>query len=168
MPDALNYTVGPHPGCPFKCLPCQIYRVGPQPGGPLYVPDMSNNREGPQAREPSKHSIAGGAMEKDRPKRPSHHQLQEAQEKTDRAIPLAAEAVCVPAHLALPGSPQAKQPCHIHTQFSRGQRCHRQKKICIYVHRVASVMSHTLRLCRLWPARLLCQAGSPDKNTGVY
>ena len=23
MPDAWNYTVGPHPGCPFKCLTCQ-------------------------------------------------------------------------------------------------------------------------------------------------
>ena len=23
MPDALNYRVGPYPGCPFKCLMCQ-------------------------------------------------------------------------------------------------------------------------------------------------
>ena len=35
MPDTLNYRVGPHPGCPFKCL-ALIYR------------------EGLQAREPSK------------------------------------------------------------------------------------------------------------------
>ena len=96
-------------------------------------------------------------MEKDWPRRPSDRQLQEAQKKTDKAIAPGAEAVCVPAHLALTGSPQAKQLWHIQTQFSWGQRCHRQKKICIYVHRVASVMSHTLRLCRLWPARLLCQ-----------
>ena len=26
----------------------------------------------------------------------------------------------------------------------------------------------TLRSCGLWPARLLCQGGSPTKNTGVY
>ena len=53
MPDALNYSIGPHPGCPFKCL-TQVYRVGPQPGVPLYVPDVPSNREGPQAREPCK------------------------------------------------------------------------------------------------------------------
>ena len=54
MPDALNYRVGPHPGCPFKCLMHLSTRVGPQAGGHLYLPDAPNNREGPQAREPSK------------------------------------------------------------------------------------------------------------------
>ena len=42
----------------------------------------------------------GRATEKDWPKRPSDHQLQEALEKTDRAVILVAEAVHVPAHLA--------------------------------------------------------------------
>ena len=77
------------------------------------------------------------------------------------------EAVHVPAHLALPGSPQ-KPLYHLHTQLSLGQSCHRQKKSCTYEHRVASVTSNTWRPCRLWPARLLCQGGSPGKNTGVY
>ena len=51
-------------------------------------------------------------------------------EKTlsDRAVTPAAEAVCVPEHLALPGFLQAKQLLHLHTQLSLGQSCHRQKK----------------------------------------
>ena len=47
-------------------------------------------------------------MEKDWPKRPSDCQLQEAQKDYDRALIPAVEAVHVPAHLVLPGSPQAK------------------------------------------------------------
>ena len=34
-----------------------------------------------------------------------------------------------------------------------------KKKPCIYAHGVASVMSHSLKPCRLWPARLLCPGG---------
>ena len=59
--------------------------------------------------------------------------------------------------------------CAKFTLNSHGNRDATGKQIfCIYVYRVASVMSNTLRLCRLWPARLLCQVGSPGKNTGVY
>ena len=43
-----------------------------------------------------------------------------------------------------------------------------KKKSCIYAHGVASVVSNSLQPCGLWPARLLCQRGSPCKNTGVY
>ena len=75
----------------------------------------------------------------------------------DRAITPVVEAFCVPAHLAPPGSPQAKQPHHLHAQLSLGQSRHRQEKSCVYAHRVASVVSNSLRPCRLWPARLLCQ-----------
>ena len=39
----------------------------------------------------------------------------------DRAINSAAEGVCVPAHLAPPGSPQAKLLCHLHAQLSWGR-----------------------------------------------
>ena len=51
--------------------------------------------------------------------------------KTDsyRAITPAVEAVRGPAHLAPPGSLQAKQLCHLHAQFFLGQSCHRQKKV---------------------------------------
>ena len=45
----------------------------------------------------------GGATEKDWLKRPSDRQLQEAQKKTERTVTPVVEAVCVPAHLALPG-----------------------------------------------------------------
>ena len=76
-----------------------------------------------------------------------------------------AEAVHFPASLAPPGSPQAKQLRHLHTRLSLGQSCHRQKKSCIYAHRVTSVMSNSLLPCRLWPARLLCQgAGLPRQE----
>ena len=79
-----------------------------------------------------------------------------------------AEAVHVSEHLALPESPQAKQLCHLHAQHLLGQSCHMQKRSCVYVHRVTLVMSNFLQLCRLWPARLLCQGLSPGKNPGVY
>ena len=88
---------------------------------------------------------------------------------SDSAITPVAEVVCVPAHLAPPGSPQARQLHHLHAhQLSPGQSCHRQKKSRAYARRVTPVVSNSLRSCRLWPARLLCQGGSPGKNTGVY
>ena len=69
------------------------------------------------------------------------------------------DTVHVPAHLAPPGSLQAKQLCHLHTQISLGQSCHMQKMSCIYACRVTSVVSNSLWPCRLWPARLLYQGG---------
>ena len=89
---------------------------------------------------------------------------------SDRAVTPVAEALCVPVHLVLPGSPQPKQLCHLQAQPSLGQSCHRQKKkkSCVYAHGVASVVSNSLQPCGLWPARLLCQRGSPCKSTGVY
>ena len=56
-PDALNYRVGPHPGCSFKWLMWRsmAHLQSTTPArGPFYVPDAPNNREGSQAREPSK------------------------------------------------------------------------------------------------------------------
>ena len=86
----------------------------------------------------------------------------------DRAITPAAEAVRVPAHLAPPGSPQAKQLYLLHAQLSLGHCCQRQKKSCTYAHRVASVVSNSLWPCSLGPARLVCQGVSPGRNTGAY
>ncbi|CAI9179139.1 unnamed protein product [Rangifer tarandus platyrhynchus] len=71
----------------------------------------------------------------------------------------AAEAVCVPAHSVLPGSSQAKQLCRLHAHLLQGQSCHRQKKSCVYAHRVTLVLSDPLQPSRLWPARRLCQGG---------
>ena len=76
-----------------------------------------------------------------------------------------AEAVCVPAHLVSSGSPWPKQLHHLHAQPSLGQSFHR---LCIYAHGVTLVVSTSLRPRGLWPARFLCQWGSPGKNTGVY
>ena len=83
----------------------------------------------------------------------------DSKKDSERAIIPAVEAVRVPAHLVLPGSPQAKQPHHPHVQLSLGQSCHRQRESCVYVLRVASVVSNSLQSCRLWPARLFCQSG---------
>ena len=65
-------------------------RIGFQPEGPCYMPDASNNREGPKAREPSECLITN---------------FQRLENGFDRAITSTAEAVCMPAHLALPGFP---------------------------------------------------------------
>ena len=50
------------------------------------------------------------------------------------------------------------------------------KKYCIYACRVTLVASGSLQPCRLWPARLLCQAGGFSRqdswsvlaNTGCH
>ena len=67
-----------------------------------------------------------------------------------------AEAVCVPVHVALPGSLQPKQFHHLHAQLSLGQSCHRQKNV-LHLCAQGHFGSAQLWPCRLWPARLLCQ-----------
>ena len=137
-----------------------IYRVGLQPEEPLYVPDMLNNREGPQTREPSK--CLNGWSYRERLAKEAFRlpATRGSKKNSDRVITLAAKEVCVPVHLAPPGSPQSKQLCHLHAQLSLGQSCHRQKMSCVYARRVASIVSNSLQPCRLWPARLLCQGFS--------
>ena len=98
--------------------------------------------------------------------RPSDRQLPEAWKKdSERAVTPAAEATCVPAHLAPPGSARPKQLCHLHAQPSLGQSCHGQEKqSCVYTSRVASVMSKFS--VTLWT--VACEAslsrGSPGEN----
>ena len=72
---------------------------------------------------------------------------------SDRAITPAAEVVHVPAHLVLPGSLQAKQLFHLHTQLSLGQSFHRQKSLTSMLT-VSLWSCLTLQPCELWPARL--------------
>ena len=71
---------------------------------------------------------------------------------SDRATTPVVEAVHVTAHLAPTESLHAKQLHHLHAQLSLGQSCHRQKKPRGSAHRVALVVSDSLR-----PANLLCQ-----------
>ena len=133
------------------------------------MPDALNNIEEPQERAPSK-CLNGAELWRKMSQRglliASYKRLKK---DCDRAIPPAAEAVHVPAYLAPPESPQAKQLCHLHAQLSLGQSCHRQKMSCVYARRAALVVSNSVCPHRLWPARLLCQrGGSPGKNTGAY
>ena len=108
------------------------------------MPDVQNNREGPQVREPSKH-LNSRAMEKDWPKRPVIASYKRLRKDPGRAITPATEAVCVPEHLAPPGSPKAKQLHHLHNQLSLGQSCPSgEKKSCVYELRIASVLSDSL------------------------
>ena len=60
--------------------------------------------------------------------------------------------------------------------FHWGRAATGKKMSCIYVHGVALVVSDSLQPCRLWPARLLCQAGGFSRqdswsvlaNTGCH
>ena len=70
-----------------------------------------------------------------------------------------AEAVCVPPHLVPPGSPQAKQLCHLHAQLSLGQSCHRQKKILVAMH------AGSLQLCPTLCDPVDC--GLPGFSVGI-
>ena len=93
------------------------------------------------------------------------------EKKIDRAITPAMEAVCVPKHLALPGSLKAKQLHHLHAQLSLRQSYHRpkkKKKSCVYAHTVTSFLSDSLWPCWLWHARLLCQRWGSPANTGCH
>ena len=138
-------------------------------GRHLYLPDALNNRQGPQAKKPSK-SERVEIRRKTGQRGLLIASYKASKKDSDRAITPVAEAVHVPAPLVPPGCPQARQLCYVHAQLSLGQSCHRQKKSCAYEHRVALVVSDSLRPCGLWPARLLCQGwrASPGTNTGVY
>ena len=111
---------GPHPGCPFKCLTCRS--TGRTPArGVLYVPDAWNNREQPQATEPFKRLNMGSCGEKLAKEAFWLPATRGLKKDTNRAMTPAMEAVCVSAHFMPPGSPQAKQLHHLHTQLSLGQ-----------------------------------------------
>ena len=103
--------------------------------GPLYVPNAWNNREGPQAREPSK--CLSGQSYRERLAKEAFWlpATRGSQRDSDRAITLEVEAAHVPAHLALPGSPQAKQQHHRHAQLT-GAELPQAKMPCACVQRV--------------------------------
>ena len=133
---------------PLEVPDVPIYREGPQSGGPLHVPEWVELR-----RKTGQRGLLIVSLKKD----------------SDKNIPSGAEAVHVPAHLALPGFPQAKQLPHLHAQLSLGQSYNRQNNSCIL--RTGSLWScPTLRDpvdCGL-PGFCIREGGFPGKNTGVY
>ena len=107
MPDALNYRVGSHPECPFKCQMHQSTESDSSQG--MSVPDMLNNREGPQAREPSK--VLNGQSYRERLVEEAFclPAIRGSKKDSDRAITPGVDAVQVLAHIVPPGASQAKQ-----------------------------------------------------------
>ena len=151
MPEALNYRVGPHPGCSFKCLMHQTAEKDPRQGSPLSA-------------------WRGGATEKDRPKRPSEGQLQEARKKTLIGPGLLRRRQSVSLHAWRHQGPRKPSSCAPFTLSSRwGRAATGKEKSCAYACRVTLVLSDSLPPCGLWPARLLCQGGgSPGKTAAAY
>ena len=144
-----------------------IHGVGPQPGGGggLYVPDMQNNREGPQARETPKFldgQSYGERLAKNAFRMPA---TSGSKKDSNRAITPAVEAVRV--QLGSPGQ-AAAPPSYPTRTWAEPPQTKKKKISCLYACRVALVLSNSLQLYRLWPARLLCQRVSPGKNTGAY
>ena len=87
---------------------------------------------------------------------------------SDRARTPAVEAVCVPAHLALPGSLQAKQLRHLHAQLSLGQSCHRQKsRASMHIELLWSCSAFCGPVDCGLPGFSVKEGGSPGKNTGL-
>ena len=68
-----------------------------------------------------------------------------------------AEAVSVPAQLGATRVPESQATASPSHSTLTGAELPQAKKSCVCAHRVASVVSDSLRPCRLWPARLLCQ-----------
>ena len=132
------------------------------------MPDAPNNREGPQAREPFKCLNRQSCGER---------QVQEvfcspvtrgSKKDSDRAITPAAEAIHVPAHLAPPGSLQAKQMATFTLDSHWGRAATDKKSL-------ASMRTGSLRLCPTLCDPVVCglpgfsvrEQGSPDKNTSI-
>ena len=99
-------------------------------------------------------------MEKYWPKRSSYRQLQEAQKKTLIGPELLQWRQSVSLHIWRCQGPCQPSSCATLTFNSHWSTAATgKKKSCICACRVALVVSDSLRPCRLWPARLLCQGG---------
>ena len=133
-PEALNYRVGPHAGCPFKCLMRPSTEKDPTKAAPLSAWCAHLQRRTPvrgsplcawrakqQTRTPDKGALEVPEWAKLR-RKTSQRDLEK---DFTRAMTPAAEAVHIPAQLVLLGSPQAKQLHHLYAQLSLGQSCRR-------------------------------------------
>ena len=162
MTDVLNHRVGPHPGCPFKCLAAPIYRVGLHPGRPLCMPDALNSRVGPQAREPSKCPNGGsyrGRLAKEAFWSPATGDLRR---NSARAYSCGRGCLC-PCTLGATRVPASQAAVPPSPSTLTGAQLPQVKAVLC---RVTSVLSRSLRPCGLW---LLCQGGaSPGKNIGAF
>ena len=164
----MNYRVGSHPGCPSRHLMHQSTKQDPGQGRRSMCLTCGTIEKDPRQGSPCKY-LNGQSYRQRLARRPSDGQLQEVPKKdSDGALTPTAGAVHVPAYLAPPGYPQVRQLCQFHPQPSWGRAATGKKSRTSMQHRVTSVMSNSLRPCRLWPAGLLCQGVSPGKNTGMY
>ena len=101
---------------------------------------------------------ASGPREKDWPKGPSDRQLPEPWKKTLTGPQLPWWRQSVSLHTRHRQGPRKPSSCATFTLNSQGAELPQAgKKSCIYAHKVTSAVSNSLRLCRLWPTRLLCQ-----------
>ena len=135
-PDALNYRVGPHPGCSFNCLICQTVEKDPRQGIPL-------------------RAWTGRATEKDWPKRPlttSYKRVEKRLWSGHDPCRGGSPCPCTLGAARIPTSQAAVPPsCSALT----GAEMLQVKKSCVYARRFTLVMSSSLWPCRLWHARLL-------------
>ena len=93
------------------------------------MPDTPNNREGPWEREPTK-CLNGQSSGERLAKQGFWSPATRGSERdSDRTMTPMVEEVHLPAHLAPPGSPEAKQLHLLHAQPSLGQSGHRPKSI---------------------------------------
>ena len=61
-------------------------------------------------------------------------------------------------HLQGPCKPSSCSTFMLNSHWDRAATG-KKRKSCVYMLRVSLVLSDSLRPCRLWPARLLCQGG---------
>ena len=89
---------------------------------------------------------------------------------------LVAEAVHVPAQLGATRVPASQAAASPSSSTLTGAELPQAKKSCVSTCRVTSIVSESLRPCKLWPTRLLCQGGGFSRqeywgvlaNTGCH
>ena len=118
MTEALNYGGRPHSVCPFKWLIHQSAKQDPSLGAPSMCLVRWTTEKDPKQGIPKclNEQSYGERLAKEPFWLPA---MRDLKKDSDKATTPASEAVCVPGHLAPPGSLQAKQLHHIHTFPSR-------------------------------------------------
>ena len=120
------------------------------------MPEAPIYREDPRQGNPLSAWI-GRATEKDWPERASDRHRQEAWKKTLIGPSLLHGGSPCPCTLGATRVPTSQPAVPPSRSTLIGQSCHRPKESCVYACRLVLVVSDSLQLCILWPARLLCQ-----------